>query len=106
MSPNPERRAKILIVDDSKTIVALIKSILKEDYDTVTASNGFEAIEVNNRTKPDLILMDVEMPVMDGFEACKKKSKNKAKIPSSLSSSSPAKGICKDGKSFYRLTAN
>ncbi len=72
MSPKPERRAKILIVDDSKTIVALIKSILKEDYDTVTASNGLEAIEVNNRAKPDLILMDVEMPVMDGFEACKK----------------------------------
>ncbi|MBC8287179.1 MAG: SpoIIE family protein phosphatase [Nitrospinae bacterium] len=68
----PERRPKILIVDDSRTIVALINSILKEDYDTVTASNGLEAIEVYSRAKPDLVLMDVEMPVMDGFEACKK----------------------------------
>ena len=72
MTPKPKHRPKILIVDDSRTIVALINSILKEDYDTVTASNGLEAIEVNNRAKPDLILMDVEMPVMDGFEACKK----------------------------------
>ena len=72
MNAKPQRRPKILIVDDSRTIVALINSILKEDYDTVTASNGLEAIEANNRAKPDLILMDVEMPVMDGFEACKK----------------------------------
>ena len=72
MNPKPQRRPKILIVDDSRTIVALISSILKEDYDTVTANNGLEAIEANDRAKPDLILMDVEMPVMDGFEACKK----------------------------------
>ena len=72
MHSKPERRPKILIVDDSRTIVALINSILREGYDTVTASNGLEAIEVNNRAKPDLILMDVEMPVMDGLEACKK----------------------------------
>ncbi len=95
MSLKPERRAKILIVDDSKTIVALIKSILKEDYDTVTASNGLEAIEVNNRAKPDLILMDVEMPVMDGFEACKKNQGTRQKHLHPYHLSSPAKGICK-----------
>jgi len=78
MTPKPKHRSKILIVDDSRTIVALINSILKEDYDTVTAGNGLEAIEAHNRAKPDLILMDVEMPVMDGFEACKKiKEENK-----------------------------
>jgi sigma-B regulation protein RsbU (phosphoserine phosphatase) len=72
MNPKPERRPKILIVDDSRTIVVLINSILKEDYDTVTAGDGLQAIEVNNREKPDLILMDVEMPNMNGYEACKK----------------------------------
>jgi len=72
MNPKLERQQKILIVDDSRTIVALINSILKEDYDTVSAGNGLEAIEVYNRAKPDLILMDVEMPEMNGFEACKK----------------------------------
>jgi phosphoserine phosphatase RsbU/P len=71
MISKPEQRPKILIVDDSRTIVVLINSILKEDYDTVTASDGLQAIEVNNREKPDLILMDVEMPNMNGYEACK-----------------------------------
>jgi phosphoserine phosphatase RsbU/P len=72
MNPQPEHRPKILIVDDSKVIVLLINSILQEDYDTVTASDGLQAIQVNEREKPDLILMDVEMPNMDGYEACKK----------------------------------
>jgi phosphoserine phosphatase RsbU/P len=71
MNLQSEQRHKILIVDDSKTIVILINSILKEDYDTVTASDGLQAIEVNNRENPDLILMDVEMPNMNGYEACK-----------------------------------
>jgi phosphoserine phosphatase RsbU/P len=71
MKPQPGHRSKILIVDDSKVIVLLINSILQEDYDTVTASDGLQAIEVNNREKPDLILMDVEMPNMNGYEACK-----------------------------------
>ena len=71
MNPTPEPRPKILIVDDSRTIVILINSILKEDYNTVTARDGLQAIEVNKREKPDLILMDVEMPNMNGFEACK-----------------------------------
>ncbi|MBT3416271.1 MAG: SpoIIE family protein phosphatase [Nitrospina sp.] len=71
MNPKPKQRPKILIVDDSRTIVVLINSILQEDYDTVTAGDGLQAIEVNNREKPDLILMDVEMPNMNGFEACK-----------------------------------
>ncbi len=71
MISKPEQRPKILIVDDSRTIVVLINSILKEDYLTVTASDGLQAIEVFNREKPDLILMDVEMPRMDGYEACK-----------------------------------
>jgi phosphoserine phosphatase RsbU/P len=71
MNPQPEHRPKILIVDDSKVITLLIDSILKEDYDTITASDGLKAIEANNREKPDLILMDVEMPNMNGYEACK-----------------------------------
>ena len=70
MISKPKQRPKILIVDDSRTIVVLINSILKEDYDTVTASDGLEALKVNQREKPDLILMDVEMPNMNGYEAC------------------------------------
>ena len=72
MSSSQERRLKILIVDDSKTIVAVINSILKKDYDTCSAENGLVAIESYKKEKPDLILMDVEMPEMNGFEACKR----------------------------------
>ncbi|MBL4664803.1 MAG: SpoIIE family protein phosphatase [Nitrospinaceae bacterium] len=71
MSSSQERRLKILIVDDSKTIVAVINNILKKDYDTCSAENGLLAIESFKKEKPDLILMDVEMPEMNGFEACK-----------------------------------
>ena len=72
MSLSPERRLKILIVDDSKTIVAVINNILQKDYETCSAENGLVAIEAFKKEKPDLILMDVEMPEMNGFEACKK----------------------------------
>nr|MBC8285756.1 response regulator [Nitrospinota bacterium] len=72
MSLAPDRRLKILIVDDSKTIVAVITNILQKYYDTCSAENGLLAIESYKKDKPDLILMDVEMPEMNGFEACKK----------------------------------
>lgn len=71
MSLPSKRRNKILIVDDSKTIVAVITKILQKDYETCSAENGLVAIESFKKEKPDLILMDVEMPEMNGFEACK-----------------------------------
>ncbi|MZH13548.1 MAG: SpoIIE family protein phosphatase [Nitrospinae bacterium] len=72
MNPASEHRHKILIVDDSKAIVAVINNILKKDYETCSAENGLKAVESFKKEKPDLILMDVEMPEMNGFEACKK----------------------------------
>lgn len=67
-----ERRHKILIVDDSKAIVEIITNILQKDYDIYSAPNGRAAVKSYQNEKPDLILMDVEMPEMNGFEACKK----------------------------------
>lgn len=61
-------RKKILLVDDSDTILLLEKMILSERYDIVTARNGQLAIEVARKEKPDVILLDVNMPVLDGFE--------------------------------------
>ena len=64
---------KILMVDDSVTTLMMERMILQcEPYDLLTAKNGSEAVEVANREQPDLILLDVVMPVMNGFEACKK----------------------------------
>jgi CheY-like chemotaxis protein len=67
------QRRKILIVDDSKTILMMEKMILaRGPYTLVTAINGEEAVTKAETEDPDLILMDVVMPKMDGFEACRR----------------------------------
>lgn len=63
---------KVLVVDDSKTEATLIKTLLQAspDFEVIgTAKNGEEAVKLVALLKPDLITMDVKMPVMDGFEA-------------------------------------
>ncbi|HYM62958.1 MAG TPA: response regulator [Thermoanaerobaculia bacterium] len=65
------RQHKILLVDDSNTILMMEKFILaKCGFELVTASNGEEALLKAQQHKPDLVLMDVIMPKMNGFEAC------------------------------------
>ena len=65
-------RKKILLADDSSTILMMEKFILRNDpYILITASNGEEAIVKAVSEQPDLILLDVVMPRMGGFEACR-----------------------------------
>ena len=65
-------RKKILLVDDSSTILMMEKFILRNDpYTLITASDGQEAVAKAVAEKPDLILLDVIMPRMGGFEACR-----------------------------------
>jgi two-component system alkaline phosphatase synthesis response regulator PhoP/two-component system response regulator VicR len=60
---------KILVVDDEPLIVKLVQvNLQKVGYQVITASNGREALEQVAVDRPDLILLDVMMPVMDGFE--------------------------------------
>ena len=69
----PMDRKKILLVDDSSTVLLMERMILsKNEYDVVTARDGQEGVEKALVEKPDLILMDVVMPRMDGFEACRR----------------------------------
>jgi len=64
---------KILLVDDSETILMMEQMILqKESYEVVIARDGKEGIKKAVEMKPDLILMDVVMPEMNGFEAVKR----------------------------------
>ena len=64
---------KILVVDDSPTELHLLSSYLVSNgYTPLTASSGEEAIEKAHREHPDLILMDIVMPGMNGFEATRK----------------------------------
>ena len=65
-------RKKILLVDDSRTSLFLEKTILKGRYRVVTAQDGEEGVDKALAESPDLILMDVVMPKMNGFEAVKK----------------------------------
>ena len=64
---------KVLVVDDSKTALMMEREILEKrtGYQCVTASDGQEAVQKATQELPDLILMDVVMPRMNGFEACK-----------------------------------
>ncbi|HUJ29523.1 MAG TPA: response regulator [Myxococcales bacterium] len=65
-------RKKILVVDDSGTARMIEQMALgRASYDVVQAKDGAEAVQVAAREKPDLILMDVMMPNMDGYAACR-----------------------------------
>ena len=64
---------KILIVDDEQMTTELAKTFLeKHGFDVVIANDGEEAISIAHDQKPDLILLDVLLPTIDGFEVCKK----------------------------------
>ncbi len=64
---------RILIVDDSRTAVMMTGMILgKGTYDVVTAADGVDGLSKALAAPPDLILLDVMMPNMDGFETCRK----------------------------------
>ncbi len=63
----------ILVVDDEEEILSLVKKILMgEAYRILTAKNAEEVFATLSHERPDLILLDVMMPAMDGFEVCKK----------------------------------
>lgn len=65
--------AQILVVDDVPANIKLLEAKLaSEYYDVITAKDGFEALSKAKEFKPDLILLDIMMPGMDGFETCKK----------------------------------
>jgi two-component system alkaline phosphatase synthesis response regulator PhoP len=69
---------KILLVDDESDIIDLIQyNLEKEGYLVATASNGIECLQIADSFLPDLILLDVMMPEMDGIEACVELRRNK-----------------------------
>jgi len=67
-----KKRRKILVVDDAPVNVQLLVTYLEaEGYDVISAANGGEAVKQVRCEKPDLVLLDVMMPLLDGFEVCK-----------------------------------
>ena len=69
---------KILIVDDEKAIRSLIRRVLGKTYKVIEVSDGVEAVKVAVNQQPDLILMDILMPKMDGLTACYAIKRNQA----------------------------
>jgi len=63
---------RILVIEDVEFNRDLIVQLLEDEYEIVTATNGAEGIEVALRDRPDLILMDLSLPVMDGWEAARR----------------------------------
>ncbi|MBY5959034.1 response regulator transcription factor [Membranicola marinus] len=64
---------RILIVDDEEDILEFISyNLRKNDYEVFTASNGKDALKLAHRERPDLIILDIMMPEMDGIEVCKR----------------------------------
>ena len=82
--------SRILMVDDSPTEIAVAKKLLEgKGHTVITANNGAEGVEMAKTEKPDLILMDIVMPDMNGFKATRQISKDPetASIPVIMMSS-------------------
>ncbi len=65
-------RHKILIIDDEKSIRMLLENFLSKNYDVVSKSDGRDALEWLEGNLPDLIICDVQMPIMKGYEFIEK----------------------------------
>jgi two-component system alkaline phosphatase synthesis response regulator PhoP len=65
-----ENKQKILVADDELYIRLLVKDILEPEFTVLEASNGEEAVNITYNEKPDLVLMDILMPKLDGYTAC------------------------------------
>ncbi|MDQ1317117.1 MAG: two-component system, OmpR family, alkaline phosphatase synthesis response regulator PhoP [Candidatus Poribacteria bacterium] len=71
-------KSKILVVDDEPDIVETVSFMLQaRNFDVITASDGLEGLAKVRTEHPDLILLDIMMPVMDGYEVCTKLRKDK-----------------------------
>jgi len=74
-----EKKAKIMIVEDDSFVVDIYRTkLLQENFQVVGAVNGIEALDKLDKEKPDLVLLDIVMPYMDGIEVLKKIRSNDA----------------------------
>ena len=73
---------KVLIVDDEPDTLELVKLVLESGgFETMLAANGMEALAQIDRTKPDLVLLDIMMPDMDGWDVFRRIKEKNSKIP-------------------------
>lgn len=70
LKPHKVMPKKILVVDDDEAIIRLLEMAL-EEYTVITACDGREAIRIADENIPDLIILDINLPYLNGFDACK-----------------------------------
>lgn len=75
---NELSKNKILLVDDTPANIRYLVEALRDQYELIISTNGPEALKLASSGKPDLILLDIMMPDMDGYEVCKKLKENNA----------------------------
>ncbi len=76
MSKNSEKNALVLIVDDNTLNIKFLQTLLtNQSYRVYSAENGLQACRLSKKIIPDIILLDIMMPVMNGFDACKRLKK-------------------------------
>jgi DNA-binding response OmpR family regulator len=64
---------RVLVVDDNRDILELVQRVLRvEGYEVVIARDGLEALQQESVTQPDLVVLDVNLPVLNGWEVCKR----------------------------------
>ena len=70
-------RYKVLVVEDNASLLAWLKEILSSRYDVYTASDGADALDIVNDVLPDMVLTDIIMPKVDGYELCRRIKEDK-----------------------------
>lgn len=79
---NSEMNMKtILIVEDTELNIDLLTQLLEDDYKLLVANDGGQGVAMAAEKKPDLILMDISLPVMDGYEAARRIRESQSGIP-------------------------
>jgi type IV pilus assembly protein PilB len=71
-TPMPRRNFKALVVDDIRNIVRAVLQSANLGLQVVTAQDGIEAVELASQERPDIVILDISMPDMDGFEVCRR----------------------------------
>ena len=96
---------KILAVDDNPNNTVIMEELFAEHYDLRTAVNGNDAIEIALEFEPDLILLDIMMPGMDGYEVCRQLRKYPSLSETKIIMVT-AKGELEDKVTGYEVGAN